>query len=247
MAGWGAVGVGGAVLARAACAAASPTGSCWRPCAGWPVWPLAPGWTSTNGRSPRARTSTRTWRSSGTSLPYNLAHAVGNVVFCLLIGPAFMRALAPLPAPPRGALGALAGAGRRRRARPRARARAAPSPPAARRRSAPRAISSHAQNKDGGFGAAPRHGSSPLYTGWAGLGLGVGGPQPARREAQRRPLARGLRAPRGARRSTTSARSSGPCCSLGVARPRPAQLRRAEPARRDPRSGGAATARSPAS
>ena len=25
-------------------------------------------------------------------LPYNIAHAVGNVVFCLLIGPAFLRA-----------------------------------------------------------------------------------------------------------------------------------------------------------
>ena len=30
---------------------------------------------------------------SATSLPYNLAHAIGNVVFCLLIGPAFIRAL----------------------------------------------------------------------------------------------------------------------------------------------------------
>ena len=31
---------------------------------------------------------------AGTSLPYNVAHAVGNVVFCLLLGPAFLRALA---------------------------------------------------------------------------------------------------------------------------------------------------------
>ncbi len=30
---------------------------------------------------------------SATSLPYNLAHAIGNVVFCLLIGPVFIRAL----------------------------------------------------------------------------------------------------------------------------------------------------------
>ena len=30
---------------------------------------------------------------ASTSLPYNLAHAIGNVVFCLLIGPAFIRAL----------------------------------------------------------------------------------------------------------------------------------------------------------
>ncbi len=30
---------------------------------------------------------------SATSLPYNLAHAIGNVGFSLLIGPAFVRAL----------------------------------------------------------------------------------------------------------------------------------------------------------
>ena len=30
---------------------------------------------------------------SASSLPYNLAHAIGNVVFCLLIGPIFIRAL----------------------------------------------------------------------------------------------------------------------------------------------------------
>ncbi len=30
---------------------------------------------------------------ASTSLPYNLAHAIGNVAFCLLIGPAFIRAL----------------------------------------------------------------------------------------------------------------------------------------------------------
>ncbi len=30
---------------------------------------------------------------SASSLPYNLAHAIGNVVFCLLIGPLFIRAL----------------------------------------------------------------------------------------------------------------------------------------------------------
>jgi len=30
---------------------------------------------------------------SGTSLPFNVAHAVGNVLFCLAFGPAFVRAL----------------------------------------------------------------------------------------------------------------------------------------------------------
>ena len=47
---------------------------------------------------------------AATSLPYNLAHAIGNVGFSLLIGPAFVRALRALPPPLRGAL---AGAGRR--------------------------------------------------------------------------------------------------------------------------------------
>jgi prenyltransferase beta subunit len=35
-----------------------------------------------------------------------------------------------------------------------------------------------AQNNDGGFGAAPRQSSSPLYTGWAGLALGSAGLNP---------------------------------------------------------------------
>ena len=93
MAGWGAVGVGGALLARmlrgrepsrlvlaAACGLA-----------GLAVRRL-------DGRVPvdacaRGRTWTPTWRWPRRSLPYNLAHAIGNVVFCLLIGPAFLRAL----------------------------------------------------------------------------------------------------------------------------------------------------------
>ena len=32
-----------------------------------------------------------------------------------------------------------------------------------------------AQNSDGGFGAAPRQASSPLYSGWTGLGLAAAG------------------------------------------------------------------------
>lgn len=30
---------------------------------------------------------------SATSLPYNLTHAIGNVIFCVLLGPTFIRAL----------------------------------------------------------------------------------------------------------------------------------------------------------
>ena len=40
-----------------------------------------------------ATRSAATWRFSATSLPFNIAHAVGNVVFCLAFGPAFVRAL----------------------------------------------------------------------------------------------------------------------------------------------------------
>jgi Squalene-hopene cyclase C-terminal domain/Prenyltransferase and squalene oxidase repeat len=115
---------------------------------------------------------------AGTSLPYNIAHAAGNVVFCLLIGPAFLRALARYrrrlevrwersPAPV--ALGALVLA--LVLVLPAAATAATP---------AQRATSYlvKAQNRDGGFGATPGAGSSPLYTGWAGLGLGSTGRNP---------------------------------------------------------------------
>src|SRR5918992_5054140 len=109
---------------------------------------------------------------SASALPYNLAHAIGNVVFCLLIGPIFIRAL--------------------RRYRRRFQVRwAAPAAaalllllvlPAAATAATPADRAErwllHAQNSDGGFGAAPRQASSPLYTGWSGLGLAVAGNNP---------------------------------------------------------------------
>ena len=171
---------------------------------------------------------------AGTSLPYNLAHAVGNVVFCLLIGPAFLRALARYrrrlevrwertPAPV--ALGAVAVAlaparpGRRGGRHSRAAGRGA--------------TSLKAQNKDGGFGADAGGGSSPLYTGWAGLGLGSAGRNP--RDVKRaggRSLARYV------------LRDPGSLSDIGeiertvllakVAGLSPRELRRAQPDRRDP-------------
>jgi energy-coupling factor transport system substrate-specific component len=110
---------------------------------------------------------------SATSLPYNLAHAIGNVVFCLLIGPVFIRALRryrrrlevrwPAPA---GVAATLV------------LALLLAAPAAA----APADRAEHwlvgAQNKDGGFGAAPGQASSRLYTGWAGLGLAASGHNP---------------------------------------------------------------------
>ena len=177
MAGWGAVGIAGAVLARtlrgrepnrfvlaAVCGLAGLAFGAWMDVYQWTL---------------AARQDLDTYVAvAGTSLPYNIAHAVGNVVFCLLIGPAFLRALA------------------RYRRRLEVRWERSPAPvvlgavvvalallvPATAIAATPaqRAASylAKAQNKDGGFGATPGAGSSPLYTGWAGLGLGSIGRNP---------------------------------------------------------------------
>ena len=112
---------------------------------------------------------------SATSLPFDLAHAAGNVVFCLAFGPALVGALRRfelrmhvtwLPAGAAGLLLALM--------------LAAP-PPAAHAAvgtSGPARYLLHAQNADGGWGAAPGQASSGLYTGWAALGLAAAGQMP---------------------------------------------------------------------
>ena len=109
---------------------------------------------------------------SASSLPYNLAHAIGNVVFCVLIGPVFIRALeryrrrfavrwaAPAAAALLVMLAVPAGAA------------AATATDRAERWLV------RAQNWDGGFGAAPGQGSSRLFSGWAGLGLAAAGRNP---------------------------------------------------------------------
>ena len=177
MAGWGAVGVGGAVLARvlhgrepsryllaAVCGLAGLLFGAWMDIYQWTF---------------AARQDLDTYLAiAGTSLPYNVAHAAGNVVFCLLIGPAFLRALARYrrrlevrwdrsPAPIVASVVALALV----MTVPAAAAAATPAKRAER-------YLVGAQNKDGGFGAVPKQGSSPLYSGWAGLGLGSAGLNP---------------------------------------------------------------------
>lgn len=113
---------------------------------------------------------------ASTSLPYNLAHAIGNVAFCLLLGPPFIRALRryrrrfevrwPVPgAAAAAAIGAaLAVAGG---------LSAAPSAQAASSSDKAARYLLRAQNRDGGFGNAPRSSSNGLMTGWAALGLGA--------------------------------------------------------------------------
>jgi energy-coupling factor transport system substrate-specific component len=112
-----------------------------------------------------------TW--SATSLPYNLAHIVGNIAFCLLLGPTFVHSL--------------------RRFRRRFEVRWAPAAAAlvvllvmpvhqAQAMSTAGAAASYlrsAQNSDGGFGGAPGAGSTQLHTGWAALGLAAAGINPA--------------------------------------------------------------------
>jgi prenyltransferase beta subunit len=177
MAGWGAVGVGGAVLASvlhgrepnrfvlaAVCGLAGLLFGAWMDVYQWTF---------------AARQDLDSYIAvAGISLPYNVAHAVGNVVFCLLIGPAFLRALA------------------RYRRRLKVRWERSPAPivagamalvlllavPAAASAATPASRAEsyllRAQNRDGGFGTAPRGSSSPLYTGWAGLALGSAGRNP---------------------------------------------------------------------
>jgi Squalene-hopene cyclase C-terminal domain/Prenyltransferase and squalene oxidase repeat len=117
---------------------------------------------------------------AGTSFPYNLAHAVGNFVFALAMGPAFVRALRRYRRrfEVRWAQPALAAALVAALVVP-ALLTAAPS---AQARAGARAKAlrylTHAQNTDGGFGGAPRQSSSPLYTGWVTLGIAAAGENP---------------------------------------------------------------------
>ncbi len=183
MAAWGGVGVAGAGLARAAGR---------RELGRWPLaiacglaglafgavldvyqWTLA------------ARQDFPTYLAvSGSSLPYNLAHAIGNVVFCLLIGPAFIRALkryrrrfevswepVRAGAGPVAAGGAAAvvialavATGLSTASVERAEAATSPSTKAVR-------YLARVQNRDGGFGGAKGQRSSQLFTGWTALGL----------------------------------------------------------------------------
>jgi squalene-hopene cyclase-like protein/prenyltransferase/squalene oxidase-like repeat protein len=113
---------------------------------------------------------------AGISLPFNLAHAAGNVGFALVFAPVLVSALqrsarrSHVTWRPAGAavVGALAVA---------TVLVAGPEPAAAGSRSADRAVSylRSAQNRDGGFGAARGQASSPLYAAWAAVGIASAG------------------------------------------------------------------------
>jgi energy-coupling factor transport system substrate-specific component len=123
-----------------------------------------------------------------TSAPFDIAHAVGNVVFCLAFGPALVAALARFRArldvrwvPVGAGIGPGAGAAAAAVlvALVVAIPLAAPAPAAAATGTAkPAQYLRAAQNADGGFGAAPGQRSSGLYTAWAALGLAAAGQNP---------------------------------------------------------------------
>jgi energy-coupling factor transport system substrate-specific component len=113
---------------------------------------------------------------SSTSLPFNLAHAVGNGLFALAFGPALLSALRRyrrrfevtwLSAPSAAALLLVAVAITSLGA------------PSGARAASPAGFLARAQNRDGGFGDRPGLGSAPTFTAWATLGLAAQGHNPA--------------------------------------------------------------------
>jgi energy-coupling factor transport system substrate-specific component len=173
MAGWGGAGVLGALLARAAGRELGRVPlaiACGAAGAGFGAWMDLHLWVVFTDHQPAEYAAI-----SARSLPFNLAHVAGNVVFCLLFGPALVRALLRFrqrfdvvwkPLAATGALAALL---------------LVAAPAHAADRSVERAVAylRAAQTEDGGFaGSDGPGGSNPLYSGWAVIGLAAAGEDP---------------------------------------------------------------------
>ena len=176
MAGWGGAGLLGAGLARlggrelgrftlaAACAAA---GFAYGAVMNVSMWVTYSGDHSLD----------KLWFYFAGSFAFDVAHALGNAVFCLAFGPALVRALRryrtrfevtwrPAPAAAGLAVALLALAV----AVPREADAAVP-------KASVRYLE-RAQNADGGVGPAPGASSTPMHTGWAALGMAAAGRNP---------------------------------------------------------------------
>ena len=176
MAGWGGAGLLGAALARvggrelgrftlaAACAAA---GFAYGAVMNVSMWVTYSGDHSLD----------KLWFYFATSFPFDVAHALGNAVFCVAFGPALVRALRryrtrfevtwrPAPAAAGLAVALLA----LTVALPRDADAAVP-------KASVRYLE-RAQNADGGLGPAPGSSSTQMHTGWAALGLAAAGRNP---------------------------------------------------------------------
>ena len=176
MTAWGGVGVGGALLARLSrgrelgrvplAIACGLAGLAFGAVLDMYQWTLA------------AEQDLATYLAvSASSLPYNLAHAIGNVVFCLILGPVFIRALRRYRRRfevhwevPRSCGGGRLGAPRRACDPQRVAAAARPCQGISPSTKAVRYLA-RAQNRDGGLGGARGQSSSQLFTGWSALGL----------------------------------------------------------------------------
>jgi squalene-hopene cyclase-like protein/ECF-type riboflavin transporter S component/prenyltransferase/squalene oxidase-like repeat protein len=176
MAGWGAVGIGGAVMAKAL-RGREPNRWLLAVVCGLAGFAFG-AWMDLYQLTLATHQDLDSYLAiSATSLPYNVAHAAGNVVFSLLIGPVFIRALRRyrrrlevrwlVPAAATIALALLLAA-----------------PASASPASRAEQWLVKAQNRDGGFGPVPGTASSRLYSGWAGLGLAAAGRNP--RDVHRR-------------------------------------------------------------
>ena len=246
MAGWGGAGLFGAALAQlggrelgrlalaAACAAA---GLAFGALMNLSLWVTYSG----------DHTLAKLGAVFATSLPFDVAHALGNAAFCLAFGPALVRALQrfrtrfevtwrPAPAATGVALALLALSPRCMRCRPR-RARRCP----------PKSVAylERAQNSDGGLGPAPGAGSTQMHTGWAALGLAAAGRNPRDVERGGRNMVDYIRAQRrGAQGRPRRALAHDP---RAARRGRPAGARRRpRPARRAAaRAGGRRLVRRP--
>jgi energy-coupling factor transport system substrate-specific component len=172
MAAWGGVGIAGALLHRVTrgrigrltlAAACGIAGLAYGAVLNFSTWA-----TYTGDHSLGAYTAI-----AGTALPFDIAHAAGNVAFALAFGPALLRALARF----------------RRRFEVTWRPAAAIATPLAvvaallllvpaAGAASPRSFLERAQNADGGWGPAAGQGSSQLYTGWASLGLAASARNP---------------------------------------------------------------------
>jgi Prenyltransferase and squalene oxidase repeat len=197
MAGWGLVGVGGAVLAavsgrrlgRVGLAAAAAV-------AGLLFGALLDLSAMVNFGGEQSLD--RYLALSARGIPFNIAHAAGNAAIMLAAGPALVRMLDRYQArfaiswrqAPGAGTGVVAGlallasaaaivAGPGASSAP-----AAPAPAEAAGAADASRWLLRSQNRDGGFGVAPGSSSSPAMTGWAMLGLEAAGVNP--RDARRR-------------------------------------------------------------
>jgi hypothetical protein len=200
MAGWGLVGVGGAALAAATgrrlgrfglAAACGIAGLAYGALLDLSVMVTYGGEQSLD----------RYLAISARGVPFNVAHAAGNVAFALVAGPALVRmllrfrarcefrwrrtleptaacVLAALAIGAGGLLGVVAGPQDASATEARAAGAAGEA----------RAWLRDAQNGDGGFGAAPGGSSSAAMTGWAMLGLEASGRNPLDLGGRRTPV-----------------------------------------------------------